>query len=169
MLPQVHFIQNDERNIILHTHVHSVINGIELDIVRVAVVRSVYGVVQRQCPLFVLRVSKDKFKNPVFVFTIYFSQLYLSFFALSCPEPCREKKIWLIVIITNFNDTFYEKFMNHWQYKKKVAAEKTAQKRSRLLFYGLICLRLRNSGLRPSDSLDAAGLFRLIKLRKRSL
>ena len=29
-------------------------------------------------------------------------------------------------------------------------AGKTAQKRSRLLFYGLIRLRLRNSGLRPS-------------------
>ena len=48
-------------------------------------------------------------------------------------------------------------------------AGKTAQKRSRLLFYGLIRLRLRNSGLRPSDSLDAAGSFRLIKFRKRSL
>ena len=47
-------------------------------------------------------------------------------------------------------------------------AGKTAQKRSRLLFYGLIRLRLRNSGLRPSDSLDAAGSFRLIKSRKRS-
>ena len=48
-------------------------------------------------------------------------------------------------------------------------AEKTAQKRSRLLFYGLTRLRLRNSGLRPSDSLVAAGSFCLIKLRKRSL
>ena len=47
-------------------------------------------------------------------------------------------------------------------------AVKTSQNHSRLLFYGLIRLRLRNSGLRPSDSLDAVGSFRLIKSRKRS-
>ena len=33
------------------------------------------------------------------------------------------------------------------------------QKRSRLLFYGFIRLRLRNSGLRPSDNLAAAANF----------
>ena len=48
-------------------------------------------------------------------------------------------------------------------------AVKTSQNHSRLLFYGLIRLRLRNSGLRPSDSLDVVGSFRLIKSRKRSL
>ena len=52
---------------------------------------------------------------------------------------------------------------------KNIAAEKAAQKGSRLLFYGLIRLRLRNSELRSSDSLVADGSFRLIKLRKRSL
>lgn len=37
--------------------------------------------------------------------------------------------------------------------------EKNTQKHSRLLFYGLIRLRLRNSGLYPSDSLAAAADF----------
>ena len=42
------------------------------------------------------------------------------------------------------------------------------QNRARLLFHGLIRLWLRNSWLRPSDSLATAGSFRLMKLRKRS-
>jgi hypothetical protein len=51
---------------------------------------------------------------------------------------------------------------------KESAAGKTLQNRARLLFHGLIRLWLRNSGLRPSDSLATVGSFRLMKLRKRS-
>ena len=37
--------------------------------------------------------------------------------------------------------------------------EKNSQNRTRLLFHGLMCLWLRNSGLRPSDSLATTAHF----------
>ena len=62
-------------------------------------------------------------------------------------------------------------FPNHFSLRKKeygYKKRKTGQNRSRLLFYRLIRLWLRNSGLRPSNSLATAGEFRLIESRNRS-
>ena len=46
---------------------------------------------------------------------------------------------------------------------------KKSQTRNQLLFHGLIRLWLRNSGLRPSDSLATDGSFRLMEWRNRFL
>jgi hypothetical protein len=47
--------------------------------------------------------------------------------------------------------------------EKTIAAGKASQNRSRLLFHGFIRLWLRNSGLRPSNSLATAGSFHLME------
>ena len=70
VLPQIHFVQDDERHIVLHLHVHRVINSVEPDVIRILVIGTVNAVVQRQRPFLVGRISKNKLENPVFVLRI---------------------------------------------------------------------------------------------------
>ena len=44
-------------------------------------------------------------------------------------------------------------------YPQKLRQAKVSQNRQRLLFHGFMCLWLRNSGLRPSDSLAMTAHF----------
>ena len=70
MLPQVHFVQDNEGYIVLHLHEHRIVNRIEADVIRIAVVRSIHRVIQRQRPFFVGRVAKNEFKDPVLIYTV---------------------------------------------------------------------------------------------------
>ena len=80
MLPQIHFVQDDEGHIVLHLHVHRVIDGVEPDVIRILVVGSVNTVIQRQRPFLVGRIAKNKFENPILVLRVYlFSFITFSF------------------------------------------------------------------------------------------
>ena len=56
MFPQVHLKEDDEGSIVLHPHVNRVTDGVETDLIGILIVCSVYGIVQGQRPLFVLRI-----------------------------------------------------------------------------------------------------------------
>ena len=70
MFPQVHLKADDEGDIVLHAHVYRVTDGVEPDSVGIGVIRPVHCVIQGECPLFVIRIPEDEFKQPVLVFLL---------------------------------------------------------------------------------------------------
>ena len=79
MLPQVHLVQDDEGDIVLHLHVHRIINGVEPDVIRIAVIGSIHAIIQRQCPFLVGRVAENKFEYPVLILRINLFSFIISF------------------------------------------------------------------------------------------
>ena len=72
MFVNLHRRMDDIRQVILHAHVHGIIDRIELDVVRVRVARAVNGIIQGQRPLLILRVPEDKLEQPVLVLSVGF-------------------------------------------------------------------------------------------------
>ena len=73
MSPDNQLVQNcqNKGSIIFHSKINGIFDSVKLNIVRIIIIRAVYGIVETQRPLLIFGIAENKFEDSVFVMIIY--------------------------------------------------------------------------------------------------